>query len=120
MGKHTSRFLVKQRSVLKGVLIVLSEENRLYGLEYKKTIYDELKMFGYKPNHSEIYKSLHELLEEGVLKRIKKIKEGKKLQEVVYYVVDDLDKAKLYKKQLKVDLDRSIGLLTKVNKLVST
>lgn len=36
-----------------------------------------------------------------------------KLQEVVYYQFEDYEKAKLYKKQLKTELDRCQKLLGK-------
>jgi DNA-binding PadR family transcriptional regulator len=113
MGKHKSRFLIKQRAFLKIYLIYMAEKERLYGLKYLETIREEFKNFGYKPNHSEIYKSLHELLQDGVLKRIKRVKEGINPQEVVYYVIADQEKANLYKKQLKVELDRCYNMLGK-------
>lgn len=113
MGKHTSRFMIKQRAFLKIYLIHMAEKEKLYGMKYLETIKVEFRLYGYKPNHSEIYKSLHELLEDGVLSRRKMIKEGKKLQEVIYYVIKDQEKAHLYKMQLKVELDRCHNLLGK-------
>jgi Replication terminator protein len=47
------------------------------------------------------------------LKQVKRKKEGMKYQEVVYYQFKDYEKAKLYKKQLKAELDRCIGLIHK-------
>lgn len=111
--KHTSRFLVKQRAFLKIYLISMAEKERLYGLKYLETIKDEFRVYGYKPGHSEIYKSLHELIDDGILRKMKRIKEGMKLQEVIYYMIEDKGKANLYKKQLKVELERCHKLLGK-------
>ncbi|WP_088363149.1 helix-turn-helix transcriptional regulator [Bacillus cereus] len=111
--KHKSRFLVKQRAFLKIYLIYMAEKEKLYGLQFQETIREEFMQFGYRPNHSEIYKSLHELIEEGILKRMKTLKQGMKFQEVIYYRIQDREKANLYKKQLKVELDRCHNMLGK-------
>lgn len=113
MSEHKSRFLIKQRALLKGYLITMAKQNKLYGLQYKEEIKKELDRYGYKPTHSEIYKSLHELMEDGTLKQIKRKKEGAKLQTVMIYLIEDKGKAELYMKQLKVELDRCYGLLGK-------
>lgn len=111
MGEHKSRFLVKQRAFLKIYLISMAEKEQLYGKKYQEVIINKFKKYGYKPNHSEIYKSLYELIDDGILARKEKVKEGMKYQKVVNYIIKDTDKVKLYKKQLKVELDRCYGLL---------
>ena len=63
--------------------------------------------------HSEIYRALHDLLEDGVLTRGKIKKDGSKYQEVAVYSIKDKEKAKTYKKMVKVDIDRSSHLLRK-------
>lgn len=113
MVKGRSTFMLKQRAFLKVYLISMAENERLYGLQYLDTMRDDFKRFNYKPNHSEVYKSLHELLENGTLKRVKEIKKGTKLQEVVYYAIDDWDKALYYKELLKEELHRCHNLLGK-------
>lgn len=116
MAKNVSTFMLRQRAFLKLYLIKLVEEEKLYGLEILDTLRNEFKSLGYKPTHSEIYKSLHELMDDGVLNRYRQTKEGTKLQEVVYYRFSNYEEAKRYKKQLKVELDRCVGLLQKALK----
>jgi DNA-binding PadR family transcriptional regulator len=110
-----SGFLLKQRAFLKLYLITLTEQERLYGLKILDVLRQEFKPYGYKPNHSEVYKALHDLIEDGILKQVKQKKEGMKYQEVVYYRFADggYEKAKLYKKQLKTELDRCEALIRK-------
>jgi hypothetical protein len=115
MGKD-SGFLLKQRAFLKLYLINMTEEGRLYGLRFLENLREEFKPYGYRPTHTEIYKALHDLIEEDVLKREKRVKEGMKYQEVVYYVFKDYSKAELYKKQLKVELERNYKMLKKALK----
>ncbi|MCM3595755.1 MULTISPECIES: helix-turn-helix transcriptional regulator [Bacillaceae] len=111
--RSASGFLLKQRAFLKLYMIRMTEQDKLYGLKLLDVLRDEFRRYGYRPNHSEVYKSLHELIEDGVLKQVKRKKEGMKLQEVVYYKFEDYEKAKLYKKQLKAELDRCQKLLDK-------
>ncbi|MTH51966.1 Replication termination protein [Bacillus mangrovi] len=111
--RSSSGFLLKQRAFLKLYMITLTDQKRLYGLKLLDTMRDEFRQYGYKPNHSEIYKALHELIDDGVLRQVKRKKEGMKLQEVVFYEFKDFDAAMLYKKQLKTELDRCQGLLDK-------
>lgn len=112
-NKNQSNFLVKQRAFLKLYLITLIEERHLYGLKLRDFLKDQFKQFGYRPNHPEIYKSLHDLIEEGIIYQVKEKKQGMQYQDVVYYrfTEEGYDKARLYKKQLKEELDRCIGLL---------
>lgn len=74
---------------------------------------EDFKRFGYRPQRSEIYKSLHELLDDGILKSYSVKKEGTERQEIVVYQFNNYDEAKAYKKLLKVELDRCVGLLQK-------
>ncbi|MBR2517348.1 MAG: Replication termination protein, partial [Geobacillus sp.] len=57
-----SGFLLKQRAFLKLYLITLTEQERLYGLKLLDVLRQEFKPFGYQPNHSEVYKALHDLI----------------------------------------------------------
>ena len=108
-----STFLIKQRAFLKMYLIHMAENNLLYGLEFKKKIESEFESFGYKPTHSEIYKSLHELLEAEVVTRRSRILQGKRYQEVVYYEIKNPYKAYEYKKMIREELNRCKGLIEK-------
>ena len=113
--RNPSGFLLKQRAFLKLYLITLIEQKHLYGLKLRDLLKEEFKQFGYEPHHPEIYKSLHDLIEQGIIYQVKEKKEGKKYQEVVYYrfTKEGPELAKSYKKLLKAELDRCIGLLEK-------
>lgn len=70
------------------------------------------------PPQSEIYRALHELVQQGILYRTKQLKGNDPkvdFQEIVLYhfTSDGEEKAKLYKKQVKTDLDRCLGILNK-------
>lgn len=60
-------------------MITMTEQERLYGLKLLEVLRSEFKEIGFKPNHTEVYRSLHELLDDGILKQIKVKKEGAKL-----------------------------------------
>ncbi|MFC7392904.1 Replication termination protein [Scopulibacillus cellulosilyticus] len=113
-----NRFLTKQRAVLKLYLINLVEQDRLYGLQFLQLLRKEFEPYGFRPTHSEIYKSLHELTKEGILFRTKKLKgEGQDgFQEIVIYQFTEggYEKAKAYKKLVKQDLDRSQQMINKI------
>jgi DNA-binding PadR family transcriptional regulator len=113
MPRGEGKFLIKQRAFLKLYMISFIEEHKVYGLQASSELESKFRDFGYEPQHSEIYRSLHELIADGILLRKKKPVEGAKFKEVVVYEIADREKAILYKKQVKVDLDRSISLLRK-------
>lgn len=116
MTQGKSTFMLRQRAFIKLYLITMTEQKRLYGFKIWETLEEEFKEFGYKPQRSEIYKSLHELLDDGILKSHNVEKEGTKRQEVVVYQFKNHDEAKAYKKLLKAELDRCVGLLQKALK----
>ena len=111
--RESTGFLIKQRAFIKMYLITNIENGKWYGMQLLDEMKKEFKPFGFEPQHSEIYRALHDLLEEGVLTRGKIIKEGSKYQEVAVYSIKDKEKAKTYKKMVKVDMDRSAQLLRK-------
>ncbi|MET1030638.1 helix-turn-helix transcriptional regulator [Domibacillus tundrae] len=113
MPRGEGKFLIKQRAFLKLYMIRFVEEHKMYGMQAMDELKANFKSFGYEPNHSEIYRSLHELIDDGILMRQKKVQEGAKYKEIVIYQFADYEKAKLYKKQVKTDLDRSMSLLRK-------
>ena len=111
--RESTGFLIKQRAFIKMYLITNIENGKWYGMQLLDEMKKEFKPFGFEPQHSEIYRALHDLLEEGVLTRGKIVKEGSKYQEVAVYSIKDKEKAKTYKKMVKVDMDRSAQLLRK-------
>lgn len=111
--RNSSGFLLKQRAFLKLYLITMTEKERLYGLKILDVLRSEFKPYGYKPNHSELYKALHDLIHDGILKQVKRKKDGTEFQEVVFYEFVGYEKAKKYKRQLKVELDRCKALIEK-------
>ncbi len=52
-------------------MITMTEQERLYGLKLLEVLRSEFKPIGFKPNHTEVYRSLHELLDDGILKQVK-------------------------------------------------
>jgi DNA-binding PadR family transcriptional regulator len=111
--RESTGFLIKQRAFLKLYIITNIENDKWYGMQLLDEMRKEFKPFGFEPQHSEIYRALHDLLEDGVLTRGKIVKEGSKYQEVALYSIKDKEKAKTYKKMVKVDIDRSSQLLRK-------
>ncbi|RCX17054.1 replication termination protein [Fontibacillus phaseoli] len=111
-------FMIAQRAYIKLYLINKVEQRRGYGYQMLEELKEEFKPFGYVPPQSEIYRALHELVQEGVLYRTKQLKGNDPsvdFQEIVLYHFTDngAEKAALYKKQVKTDLDRCIGMLHK-------
>ncbi|MBQ4899074.1 helix-turn-helix transcriptional regulator [Paenibacillus sp. Marseille-P2973] len=111
-------FMIAQRAYIKLFLITKVEQRRGYGYQMLEELKQEFAPFGYVPPQSEIYRALHELVQEGVLFRTKQLKGSDPsvdFQEIVLYQFTDdgAEKAELYKKQVKTDLDRCIGMLNK-------
>lgn len=111
-------FMIAQRAFIKVYLITMVEQQRGYGYQMLEEMRKEFKKYGYSPPQSEIYRALHELVQEGVLYRTKQLKGNDPkvdFQEIVLYhfTSDGEEKAKLYKKQVKSDLDRCLGILNK-------
>jgi DNA-binding PadR family transcriptional regulator len=111
--RESTGFLIKQRAFLKLYIITNIENGRWYGLQLLDEMKREFKPYGFEPQHSEIYRALHDLLEDGILTRGKIKKDGSKYQEVAVYSIKDKEKAKTYKKMVKADLDRCSQLLRK-------
>lgn len=111
-------FMIAQRAYIKLYLITMVEQHRGYGYEMLEIMKKEFENFGYVPPQSEVYRALHELVQQGILYRTKKLKgDDPKVdfQEIVLYhfTPGGADKAELYKKQVKADLDRCLGMLYK-------
>ena len=118
MGEYKNRgFLLKQRAFLKLYLYRTIDRSKGYGSQYLDDIRAEFKMLGYRPTHTELYKVLHELTRDGYVKREKKIKgeKGVDFQGIILYTLTQEGKAEyeLYKKQMKVELERCKDLLEK-------
>lgn len=114
--RNSTGFLLKQRAFLKLYMITMTEQKRLYGEQLLDLMRSEFKAIGYKPSRSEIYRALHDLMDDNILKREKVKKEGAKLQEIILYKIADADAAALYKIQLKAELDRSQLIIKKALK----
>ncbi|AJS59057.1 helix-turn-helix transcriptional regulator [Paenibacillus sp. IHBB 10380] len=111
-------FMIAQRAFIKVYLITMVEQQRGYGYQMLEELRAEFSSFGYAPPQSEIYRALHELVQEGVFYRTKQLKGNDPrvdFQEIVLYHFTDSgkEKADLYKKQIKTDLDRCLGILNK-------
>ncbi|CCF12669.1 replication terminator family protein [Brevibacillus laterosporus GI-9] len=116
--RESTGFLMKQRAFLKLYLITMVEMKKGYALQMLDILQHDFKNLGYRPNHAEIYRSLDELVEDGILYRVKKLQPNmnSKHKEVVYYhFVSDggFEAAMRYKANVKTDLDRCIKILRK-------
>lgn len=111
--RESTGFLIKQRAFLKLYLITEIASGRYYGKQMLEELQKAYKPFGYEPQHSEIYRALHELLEEGVFERTFIPKDGATYQQVAVYRIADKGKADAYKKLVKADLDRCAGIIRK-------
>lgn len=98
-------------------MITNIENGRWYGLQLLDELRKEFKPYGFEPQHSEVYRALHELEDdEGILTKVKVKVPGSKRKEIVVYKIKDSEKAKAYKKTVKADLDRCEKLLQKALK----
>ena len=111
--RKSSGFLVKQRAFLKLYMITMTEQKRLHGYRLLEVLREEFDGHGYRPNSSEIYKSLHDLINDGILEQDERKKEGMQFQKVVYYRFKDRKKAERYKELLYKELKRCNRLLEK-------
>ncbi|MGM0901131.1 MAG: helix-turn-helix transcriptional regulator [Bacillota bacterium] len=114
--RESTGFLIKQRAFLKLYILSSIEKERWYGMQLLDELKTAFKPYGYEPQHSEIYRALHDLLEDGILTRKKVIEEGSKYKEVAVYSLKNKEEAKAYKKLVKADLDRCEQLLRKAIK----
>ncbi|GAB7388038.1 replication termination protein [Bacillaceae bacterium] len=117
-GRYQRRFLIKQTALLKLYLITMIENDRCYGRQFYEELTEKFKAYGFKPYPSQIYELLIDMYHDGWVKREEVKKDPDGLQKVVFYRFTDYgyEQARLFKKQVKADLDRSIGLLQKALK----
>jgi DNA-binding PadR family transcriptional regulator len=108
----------KQRAIIKLYLINLIEQKQTYGLHYQDIINTKIKAFDHQPAESEIYKVLHELTSDGLVRRDKRLMASDGLKEVVVYSLTDsgYKEALMYKQLVKEDLERSRRIIDKVLK----
>ena len=111
MSENKSAYLIKQRAFLKVFLLAEIEKGQSYGLQLKKIIQQKFDEYGFKPDHSEIYRSLHELMKDGYLSKTEELVKGAEFKTVEVYRIKDKDKVKAYKELVKPDLDRSRDLI---------
>ncbi len=112
-----NNYLPPQAAFLKLNLLTIIEKERLYGYQIKRELQSLYQNHRYTIKHEHIYRALHDLVNEGYL-----IQEKEKIaefQEVVYYRFSDngLERAQVYREQMKNELDRSIELLQEAKKL---
>ena len=111
-----STFVIRQRAFLKLYMLHKAEEGKLYGLQILDDLLEHFHDLGYRPTKSEIYKSLHDLLNDGLIVRHPVHKQGTEMQTLFIYRLGDKEKVKAYKDTIKVELDRSISLLNRALK----
>lgn len=116
-NKKTGGFLLKQRAFLKLYLLEDIEKNKEHGLQMLARLIKSFENYGYVPSHNEVYKTLHKLYSDGLVKRKEEIKgiPDENLQKIINYQLTDKGKEELdlYRKQMKVELERCIRLMEK-------
>lgn len=68
-------FMIAQRAFIKVYLITMVEQHKGYGYQMLEDLRRDFKAHGYSPPQSEIYRALHELVQQGILYRTKQLKE---------------------------------------------
>ncbi|EIL83355.1 helix-turn-helix transcriptional regulator [Bacillus altitudinis] len=117
MSKRPSTFLLRQKQFLKLSAITYIEQERYYASEILQLLKKEYSEFGYKPSHTEVYKALNELVEEGMLERhARKQGEDYQYKEVVTYSLIDRTAAANYKKKTHELLVNSKKMIQKIIK----
>lgn len=108
-------FLLKQKAFLKLYLLEIASNPRDYGSVVLEDLRTKFKPYGYSPSHTEIYKTYKELYKQGYVKKKTEIKGDphENIQEVyVYYLTPEGKKElEVYRKLMKTELERSIGIL---------
>lgn len=110
-------FLMGQRAFIKLYILTIISTRQSYGLEMMEQLKQKLKLEGYTPPSSELYRGLDELVKEGIIYGVRRTKGGPDsktdFQEIVLYrfTEDGEEKAEAYKMKLKSDLSRSLGIL---------
>lgn len=111
--RTSSSFLIKQRPFIQLYVLKFLEDGRPYGIQMLEQLRERFKKEGYQPNHAEIYRALHDLVDSGVLKASKKKLSADSYQEITTYFIRDVQKAIHLKKQLINELNRSKAMLMK-------
>ena len=106
-----SVFVVKQRAFLKLYLIQLIRQGKGYGLQLQGELERKFRPYGFIPTKTEIYRSLQDLMDDGILSRVKEKKDGARYAEIAVYSILDFDKADSYTRTVRKDIERSMGLL---------
>lgn len=106
-------YLIRQRAFLKLYLITELDKGKAYGQQLEQIFLQKFSAFGFQPNLTEIYRSLHDLTEEGILLKRDEVIEGAKYKKVAVYYMKDKEKARAYKKQVKDHLEQSMHILRK-------
>ncbi|MGG1263746.1 helix-turn-helix transcriptional regulator [Brevibacillus laterosporus] len=117
--KKSSRernFLIKQRAYLKVYLITKIKKGRSYGLQLAKELGDEFIRDGFVPTSAEVYRSLDELVEQGIVSRHTQLQEGTEKKPIIVYKINDLHIADSYLQLVQQDLQRSQRLIEKALK----
>ena len=106
-------YLMKQRAFIQLYVLTFIEEGRPYGIQMLEQLRERFRDEGYKPNHAEIYRALHELVDSGVIKASKKKLMEDSYQEITIYHIRDAQKAKQVKGELIEEVERSMDILRK-------
>ncbi|MEF2247958.1 helix-turn-helix transcriptional regulator [Paenibacillus sp. IITD108] len=110
-------YLPPQTAFLKLNLLTIIEKDRLYGLQILKELQGLYEKHHYRIKHEHVYRTLHELVHDGYL--IQEKEKVTEFQEVIYYRFSTAGRemARIYRENMKEELNRSIGLLQEAVKV---
>lgn len=109
--RESTGFMIRQRAFLKLYLITEIEKGKSYGFQLQDILLAKFAPFAFEPTLPEIYRALHDLAEDDILHKGEEKVEGAKYKKIGVYTIKDKEKARAYKKLVKMDLERCDGLL---------
>lgn len=110
---------IKQRALLKALIISSVKESGSYGLELKENIFESFREYGFEPTNSEIYKSLFELVSSQILERREVKVDGSIYETIVIYNIKNEKRAEYYINLVTKELTGNKNLIGDVLKKIT-
>lgn len=110
--------MIKQRAMLKAILIREAKRKPFYGLQIRDIIHKEFQDCNYYPGHSEVYKALYSLIDDEILKSSRIYSSHNEYQtsnivreHVLKYFIANEKLADSYLSMYQEDIDNTMKLL---------